>query len=332
MNNKRYKLWVFIGCLFAFSVIALGAYTRLSDAGLGCPDWPGCYGFLTVPKENHEVIDAMNAFPGQTFESEKAWKEMIHRYFAGGFGVFILFIGIWSMMRRRHQIVPVKLPLLLLVLVCFQALLGMLTVTMQLQPVIVMGHLLGGFSLLTLLFLLYLRITCERIPGGDSGAKPFFTLSVMMLLMVVLQIALGGWLAANYSASHCIDLPLCGEQTFTRFSLREVFQLPAENVNYEYGVLSADARMSIHFLHRVWALVVTLFLLVAGWRIFSNCYSSRIKQAVMQVWLILLLQLSLGFGLVYFSFPLLLALSHNLVAALLLLSVTRLAYLIGSKS
>ncbi len=331
MENKKYNLLVVFSCFFAFAVIALGAYTRLSDAGLGCPDWPGCYGFLTVPQTNLEVASAQSQFPGLEVEIGKAWKEMIHRYFAGTLGLIILAISVWSLMRRRVRIVPVKLPVLLSFLVLFQAVLGMLTVTMQLQPLIVMGHLLGGFSIFALLYLLYIRLTYSSIPGGDEGAKPYLSWAYIGLGLVVIQIALGGWLAANYSASHCIDLPLCGNETFSRYSFWQVFQLPHAAQTYEYGVLSADARMSIHFTHRLWGVVTAIGLVLIGIKLIKNCYSRVIKNAVYIVWLLLVCQVMLGLMVVFFEFPLLMALSHNLVAALLMLSVVRLVYLIKYK-
>lgn len=328
---KNYKKLVLVSCLFALLVVALGAYTRLSDAGLGCPDWPGCYGFLTVPKKAEDIAKANAAFPTLDVEHGKAWKEMIHRYVAGTLGLLILAIFIRSVMIRRHRLTPVKLPLILCLLVLFQAFLGMLTVTMQLQPMIVMGHLLGGFSIISCLYLLYLRLRTRPIIGGDAGAKPYSFVALIMLLLVISQIALGGWLAANYSASHCIDLPLCGANTFERFSFWEVFQLPHEQETYEYGVLSAEARMSIHLLHRIWAIVTAVVLIVGGIKILSSSYSSTIKSAIYWVWAFLVCQILLGVTLVWLSFPLFVALAHNLVALCLLLSVVRLTYLIKTK-
>ena len=152
------RAFVKFSIILTLCVIIMGAYTRLTDAGLGCPDWPGCYGFLTVPTQAEQVAQAQQLFPDAPLENQKAWNEMIHRYIAGILGIVILIIAIWSLLRVRHNPAqPVKLPLFLLVLVTFQAALGMWTVTMNLQPFIVMGHLLGGFSTLCLLYLLSLR-------------------------------------------------------------------------------------------------------------------------------------------------------------------------------
>lgn len=328
---NRYHKIVLFSCIFAFIVVGLGAYTRLSDSGLGCPDWPGCYGFLTVPSSDADMMKVESLFPSSEVDKGKAWKEMIHRYFAGALGLLILLIALMAIKQRRKRLVPVKLPLIVLALVVFQATLGMLTVTMNLQPLIVMGHLLGGFSILSLLFLLYIRLTSKRIPGGDPGAKPYYKYAILALVLVVSQIALGGWLAANYAASHCIDFPLCGADTLTRFSFLDIFQLPDGYASYEFGVLSADARMSIHLMHRLWAVVTSIVLAWVGIKILAHCYSKTIKNAVYQMWAVLLCQVLLGVGLILMSIPLNVALIHNMTAVLLLLSCVRLAYLLKSK-
>ncbi|MDP4982682.1 COX15/CtaA family protein [Pseudoalteromonas tunicata] len=325
---KKYKNLVLICCFFSICVVGLGAYTRLSDAGLGCPDWPGCYGFLTVPHhEIHSEVLSEN-FPGMVLETAKAWKEMIHRYFAGALGVLILVIAIGALLLNKRNIVPTRLPWFLVVLVIFQAALGMLTVTMQLQPLIVMGHLLGGFAIFSLTGLLYLRLCSKPIPGGDEGARPHYYAAILALIVLLVQIALGGWLAANYAASHCADFPLCGPESMQHFSLWEVFQLPMSQSNYEYGVLSYEARMSIHLLHRFWAAITTIIILWALYRIWIHSYSSKIKQCVLTVLCALIAQLTLGVVLVLLQFPISVALAHNLMAAALLLSVIRLSYYI----
>jgi cytochrome c oxidase assembly protein subunit 15 len=327
---KNYKNWVLLTGLFALVVVALGAYTRLSDAGLGCPDWPGCYGFLTVPKHEADIALATQSYPDMVFEKAKAWKEMVHRYFAGTLGLMILALFIVAFLKRQFPTTPLKLTSLLLLLVVFQAALGMWTVTMNLQPLIVMGHLLGGFSILSLITLLYLRLTAKPIMGGDAGAKRYYGLSLIALIVLVLQIALGGWLAANYAAPHCNGLPLCDYAQ--PFSLRSVFQLPLEHSNYEFGVLSQQARMSIHLLHRIWALVTCIVLALIMWKIYSHAYSQKIKSCVIAVLVTLFCQISLGLILVHWHFPLGVALAHNLMAAILLLSMVRLCYYLKSRT
>ncbi|HCV03147.1 heme A synthase [Pseudoalteromonas sp. MEBiC 03607] len=321
---KNYKYLVLITVFFSILVVGLGAYTRLSDAGLGCPDWPGCYGFLTVPKHETALLHVEQNYPDMMFEAAKAWKEMIHRYFAGALGLLILALFVFAWLKRQYPNTPVKLPLALLLLVIFQAALGMWTVTMNLQPLVVMGHLLGGFSILSLLFLLYLRLTTKPIAGGDAGARPYYRLALVGLVVLVLQIALGGWLAANYAAPHCNGLPLCSYGQ--PFSLKSVFQLPLEHSTYEYGVLSQQARMSIHLLHRIWALVTCVVLALIMWRIYSQSFSRKIKHCTVTVLVALLCQICLGLAVVHWHFPLSVALAHNLMAALLLLSMVRLCF------
>lgn len=321
---KNYKYLVLITVFFSILVVGLGAYTRLSDAGLGCPDWPGCYGFLTVPKHETALLHVEQNYPDMMFEAAKAWKEMIHRYFAGALGLLILALFVFAWLKRQYPNTPVKLPLALLLLVVFQAVLGMWTVTMNLQPLVVMGHLLGGFSILSLLFLLYLRLKTDPVASSDSGAKPYYQLALVGLVVLILQIALGGWLAANYAAPHCNGLPLCSYGQ--PFSLKSVFQLPLEHSTYEYGVLSQQARMSIHLLHRIWALVTCVVLALIMWRIYSRCYSRKIKHCTVTVLIALLCQICLGLAVVHWHFPLSVALAHNLMAALLLLSMVRLCF------
>ena len=327
---KNYKRIVLCTGLLALLVVALGAYTRLSDAGLGCPDWPGCYGFLTVPKHNSDIALAVQSYPDLMFEKAKAWKEMIHRYFAGVLGILILGVFALAFYKRHDSNIPIKLPLLLLLLVVFQAALGMWTVTMNLQPLIVMGHLLGGFSLLSLIMLLYLRLKAKPIIGGDAGAKRYFGLSLIALGVLIIQIALGGWLAANYAAPHCNGLPLCNYSQ--PFSLSSVFQLPLEHSNYEFGVLSQQARMSIHLLHRIWALVTCAVLIFVMWKIHHSAYSKKIKRCTVAVFIALLSQISLGLILVHWHFPLAVALAHNLMAAILLLSMVRVCYYLKARA
>lgn len=327
--TKNYKRLVLSTVLLAVIVVGLGAYTRLSDAGLGCPDWPGCYGFLTVPDKAHEIAAAQQSFPGLEVHQGKAMKEMVHRYFAGTLGLLILAIAVNALRNAKMPQVPLRLPVVLLLLVIFQAMLGMWTVTMNLQPLIVMGHLLGGFSIASLLWLLYLRSHTKPVFGGDAGAKALQGWSMAALCMVIIQIALGGWLAANYAAAHCVGFPMC--EGSEAFSLAKVFHLPMEHANYEYGVLSYDSRMSIHLLHRFGALMTLLVVSIAMFKVFKGAYSSTIKNATLAVVAALIAQVCIGIALVYMQIPLMVALAHNLMALLLLLTLVRVCYLQKTK-
>ncbi|RCU51117.1 MULTISPECIES: COX15/CtaA family protein [Corallincola] len=308
------KALAIVSTLLALVVISLGAYTRLTDAGLGCPDWPGCYGHLTVPAQE-QAEQLQIAFPERPLEPEKAWNEMIHRYVAGGLGLLVLAMAILAWKQRDG---PVGLPSLLLLLVIFQAALGMWTVTMNLMPVVVLAHLLGGFATFCLLLLLVVRLLPLRIPGGDAELRRFSGLSLAVLLALVLQIVLGGWTSTNYAALACTELPFCENGWLARldFSAFQLWQPGHEN--YEFGVLDYAGRMTIHVVHRLWAIVVLGMLLWFSWRLF-NCASSRFfRRTALALVGLLLLQVGLGISNVVLSLPLPVAVAHNVVAACLL--------------
>ncbi|WP_105166884.1 COX15/CtaA family protein [Pseudoalteromonas sp. T1lg23B] len=331
--NKGYKLLILAACTLALLVVSLGAYTRLSNAGLGCPDWPGCYGFLTVPNESHELSVVEQNFPNAQVEPKKAWIEMIHRYFASLLGLLIVVLCAIAFRQRRNKstqqaVVPFKHSLLLMVMVLFQGMLGMWTVTMNLQPFVVMGHLLGGFTILALLVLMYLRVHQSSNIAVASNAGHFLW-AIAALVVLVIQIALGGWVAANYAAPHCTGLPVCSN--IELFSIESLFHLPVGQSNYEFGVLPFETRLSIHFIHRLWAMVTALTIVWVGWKIYRAETSSKIKNAVVLVCCVLFAQLFLGGLIVHLQFPLLLTLFHNVMAALLLLSMVRLCFLLAAK-
>lgn len=318
------KLVVF-SLFLAVLVIVLGAYTRLTDAGLGCPDWPGCYGNLTVPTTEGKVLAANEAYPDRPVEAAKAWNEMIHRYFAGALGLCILAIAVIGL-RNRRQGAPVKLPLLLLGLVIFQAALGMWTVTLNLLPVVVMGHLLGGFSVLSCLFLLYLKL--KRGPAQPAGVatenkarSPIITLAAIGLVVLVGQIALGGWTSANYAALACTEMPICEQGWQQRLDFAGAYSVP-EADNYEYGAHDYDERMTMHIVHRAGALITCLYLLFVAFYCLRNSALSRsVKRGAMVMLAILSLQVGLGISNVVLSLPLFIAVAHNAVAAALLLTL-----------
>lgn len=320
---------VFISILLALVVIVLGAYTRLTDAGLGCPDWPGCYGYLSVPVEQEQITQAEQAFPERPVEQHKAWNEMIHRYFAGALGLVILWIFILSLRQKQHNS-PVKLPFLLLCLVIFQAALGMWTVTMNLMPLVVMGHLLGGFSVLSCLFLLYLRMTPYRIPGGDARLRLFGKYAILGIVILVGQIALGGWTSSNYAALVCTELPFCEGNWYQKLDFVGAFSIP-EAHNYEFGVHNYEARMTMHILHRLGALVTFIFLSWFALKLYISAASSLLKGLAVLLIITLGVQVLLGVSNVVFSLPLAVAVLHNAVAACLLLVMIMISYTLFRK-
>lgn len=312
-----YRRLIAAAVALAFAVIALGAYVRLSDAGLGCPDWPGCYGHLLgVPDEMHEQATANRAFPERPVETGKAWKEMVHRYFAGTLGLLILGVCLlaWRGEQRRRQ-APV-LPTLLLGIVALQAALGMWTVTLLLKPVIVTLHLLGGMTTLALLVALALR---EAAPAHAAIGGGLPRLAGLALLAVFVQIALGGWVSSNYAALACTDFPTCQGDWHPPMDFSHGFAVFRELGQTAHGELLPFAALTaIHWTHRLGALAVTLLvgaLALALWR--TGGHPSW------RHWSLLLagalsLQVGLGIANVLLSLPLPLALAHNLGAALLL--------------
>lgn len=321
-----------VSLIFCFVVIVLGAFTRLTDAGLGCPDWPGCYGFLTVPASESGVSSAKLAYPDAPLDTQKAWNEMIHRYAAGTLGLLVLAIAVVALRRHKsepHK--PLKLPLFLLAMIIFQAMLGMWTVTMMLQPVIVMGHLLGGFTTFSLLYLLYLRETPYHVPGGDLELRRFRSLAALSLVVIIVQIALGGWVAANYAAVACTELPICEGDWVSQFDLGGAFSLPKAST-YEFGVHSYSERMTMHVLHRLGAVVATVvtgFLLL---KLYRHAMSAAFRRIAFIITLLLIVQVLLGISNVVFSLPLAVAVAHNAVGALLLLSLVGLNYNLSRKA
>ncbi len=313
------KRLVSFAIVLAMVVIVLGAYTRLTDAGLGCPDWPGCYGFLQVPQDHHAEI-AASRFPERPLEPHKARNEMVHRYFAGTLGLVIAGIFLLSWWQQRKVRL---LPTALLLLVVFQAALGMWTVTLNLFPLVVMGHLLGGFTLLTLLWLYrrQLRPTDSSAAVVPSRLRRAGTLACAMLAG---QIALGGWTSANYAALACVELPFCHSGWTSQLRAAEAFDLHLGHDNYEFGVMSKEARQTIHVSHRLGAI---LTLLVVGffawqlWRFSRNLPASEAqlhKRQAQLVLLLLLLQFCLGVLNIWWLLPLPNAVAHNFVAANLL--------------
>ncbi|MBA6224318.1 MULTISPECIES: heme A synthase [unclassified Colwellia] len=331
-SSSDLRKLVFVSILLAIVVVSLGAYARLTHAGLGCPDWPGCYGLVEVPKTSAQIMAAEQAFPERPVEPEKAWNEMIHRYFAGALGLLILIIALMSL-KRRAQRGPLGLPILLLIVVTFQAALGMWTVTMKLMPVVVMGHLLGGFTTLCLLLLLYLRLSDFRVPGGDIGLKKYFKFAVIGIFILVAQIGLGGWTSSNYAALTCAELPICQAGWVEQMNFEHAFDLiPPEKESYEFGHLDHASRLTIHVMHRLGAIVTTLYLFWLAIRIYRKAQAPFFKNAALSLGFILSVQVGLGISNVWFSLPLNVAVSHNVVAAMLMMSLITMTYSLKRKT
>ena len=313
MVNARIRKLAGFGVIFALLVVSVGAYTRLADAGLGCPDWPGCYGFLTVPDQANEISTAEARYPDAPVEIAKAWWEMGHRYIAGALLLLVASILIMAYRAREDEDTPLKLAAVLMIVILWQAAFGAWTVTLKLWPQVVTGHLIGGFTTLSLMWLLFLR------QGGLSGLvsalpRPNW-LAKIAFAAVVVQIILGGWVSSNYAALACYDFPSCDGTYMPDVDLRQGFNIfQSVGPNYLGGLMTNEARMAIHWVHRIGAIVV---LLVVGGLFFQT-----VKQAPVIGYALLaalLTQITLGILNVVWVLPLLNATAHNTVGALLLL-------------
>lgn len=290
-----------ITMLLTFIVIILGAYTRLKDAGLGCPDWPGCYGKIFAPLET------------------KAWIEMIHRYVAGTLSILILYLAVQGI---RLRTVRPKLWLLtsaLFCLVIFQALLGMWTVTLKLNPLVVMGHLLGGFAILVLLWCTYLSVksvnTSSQVANNYKYLRIF---TVICLTALSIQIALGGWTSANYAALVCADFPTCQGQIWPPMDWNLAFAWP--------GVaLENTPRVTIQMAHRIGALITTI--LCGGLAlILLQIKTNKLKLLGILLLMLLGSQVVLGISNVLAGLPVAVSLAHSAMAVMLLLCLTYIFY------
>lgn len=328
-----YKMLALAAFLLAFVVVGLGAYTRLVHAGLGCPDWPGCYGHLTWPTSQQEISAAEAKFPETPVELDKTWPEMVHRYFAGTLGLLVLAIVTVSVLNKKSNAKskqPIKLPFLILAIVIVQAAFGMWTVTLKLWPQVVTLHLLGGFTTLALLGLLNIKLNQERLfkhfsnyPASDLPQRPnvkiIKRLSIICLLLVVTQISLGGWTAANYAALPCHDFPTCQGTLWPTMDFKSGFNVTQTiGPNYLGGQLDGPSRTAIHVSHRIGAGLVFLFCIPLIILLYRQPF---LKSSAVILLSALTIQIALGISNVVFITPLPVAILHNLFGVILLLSL-----------
>jgi len=318
-NAFRYfKGLVLVATLLALCVVSLGAYVRLTDAGLGCPDWPGCYGTLTVPQSEAAILQAQTTYPDSAVEVGKAWREMAHRYLAGTLGLLVLAIFVLGWKARNEIKSSPYTSSFLLLLIGFQAMLGMWTVTMLLKPAIVSGHLLGGMSTLAVLSWLAHRhwgyysdsiVTCQRLRLAIRFA----------LVLLFMQIFLGGWTSTNYAALACTDFPTCHGAWLPNMDFKDAFHMVRElGLSKDGSALSLASLTAIQWTHRVGALVSFIYLGALG--------LTTLKYWQLKRWSVLLLsalitQIALGISNLVLHLPLVLAVAHNFTAALLVIIV-----------
>ncbi|MBD8575298.1 COX15/CtaA family protein [Pseudomonas syringae] len=321
MRRYGYRLALFATAL-ALLVVLLGAWTRLTHAGLGCPDWPGCYGLLTVPTGEVQRAQAALDFPHAPLHPDKGWNEMIHRYGAGLLGLIISVLA-WQAWCQRHQArQPLVLALLLVALVCAQALFGMWTVTLRLWPPVVTVHLLGGLATLSLLLVLTLRLS-GTAPPAVCPTVTVRRLAWLAVAFVVGQIVLGGWVSTHYAAMACPDLPTCQGQWWPATDFASAFLWhPPIGPDYLGGLHGSEARTAIHMAHRLGALLVSLVVLALCWQLKRAGW----YRLALLLGAALLLQVALGLGNVLAQVPPWLALAHSAGAALLLQVMTLVHY------
>jgi len=350
-----------LAAVFAFGVVMFGAFVRLSNAGLSCPDWPTCYGKATWPQHSHEIAQANEAFPDRPYETHKAWREQVHRFLAGTLGMLVFAlalvaswrrpwaryavivsailaaVGVSMYMRGEHAVssivsaFAIGLPLLAALrlgrpgawrisvlafgVIIFQAMLGMWTVTLLLKPIVVMGHLLGGIT--TFALLAYAALRFAGVSARDDAYADLRRFVTVGIVLLVAQIALGGWTSANYAALACgTDFPTCLGQWIPPTDFKEGFVLwRGVGVNYEGGVLDMAARSAIQVAHRIGALVVFCYL---AW-LAQRATRRGLRGFGLAIAVVLVAQVLLGISNVHFGLPLPVATAHNGVAALLLL-------------
>ena len=322
-----YRKLVLAAACLTYLVVVYGAFVRLSDAGLSCPDWPGCYGQVAVPQSAAVLGTAQLKFPNRPLDGTKAWIEMIHRYLAGTLGLLILAIAIYAWRRRFELRQSPALPLFLLGLIIAQALLGRWTVTLLLKPAVVLLHLLGGMA--TLALLCWLAGRQYEPPLADTArAKKFGIWAALGLVLLALQIALGGWVSANYAALACTDFPLCHGKLMPEMDFANAFHFFRElGMTSQGDPLSNTALNAIHWIHRIGALVVFAYL---GWFALGAITDRVLRAYGVLLLVVLILQVAVGIANVVFSLPLPLAVGHNAGAALLLITVVVLNFKIQS--
>lgn len=307
----------------ALVVVVLGAYVRLTDAGLGCPDWPGCYGRWTPPA----AAELEGAAARADASTGKARREMAHRYAAGLLAIAIAALFAMAGYRRDRP----GLPAALTGLVILQALLGMWTVTWQLKPVVVVAHLLGGLATLGMLVWLVLRANGYSGPPQPPG-RGIRAAALAGLAVLIAQIALGGWTSANYAAVACLDFPTCQGRWWPEMDFREAFTLwRGLGVSYEGGVLDHDARLAIHVSHRLGAVLAGTYLLVLGALLTAARGASRMRRVGGALLIAVLAQIALGIGTVTTGRPLALAVAHNAGAAVLVAVLVTVNYLLWTR-
>ncbi|MGE0031795.1 MAG: heme A synthase [Steroidobacteraceae bacterium] len=326
MQSTRGLVWfrraALLAAILCAIVVVVGAWVRLTNAGLGCPDWPGCYGHIHPAQLVDRVAEINADNPERPFDYQKALNEMVHRYIVGALGILVLALAALSVWNRRDPAQPRVLPWVIVVLLVLQALLGMWTVTLLLKPLIVTLHLLGGLATLALLWWLALPPERRELKAAE---RPVRRLAIAAFAVLVAQIALGGWTSTNYAAAACADFPSCHGKWWPDMDFKNGFVLwRGLGIDYEGGVLDTPARVAIHYSHRLGAYLtglVLLLLVLGAWR---RAQTALTRGAATAVLVAVALQILIGMNLIWQGWPLWLGTSHNAGAALLVLAMVAL--------
>jgi heme a synthase len=315
--SKRLRTLTLLTVFLTFDLTLFGAFTRLTDSGLGCPDWPGCYGMASPIGAKAQISAEQAAMPTGPVTHSKAWIEMIHRYFASGVGALILVLAVTSWMQRKSVSVSPWWPIATLVWVCIQGAFGALTVTMKLFPAIVTMHLMGAMILLALL-----QIQAVKY---EQGSRDFAVTQVTRIALIsgfvllLWQIALGGWVSTNYAVLACTEFPKCQGAWVPPMDMKQGFEIWRELGQTGQGnTIALPALTAIHVVHRMFAFLVFGVLGYAAWLLYQQ------GQKHSAAWMagLLLWQLMTGLSNVVLGWPLMAAVSHTGGAAGLVLVCT----------
>ena len=318
MNILTTKVLSILGVFLAFIVIGLGAWTRLADAGLGCPDWPGCYGFITFPTTSQEIEMAEQLYPDSPVEIDKIIPEVVHRYFAASLGLLAIFLLFISIKEKKHILTSS----LLLAIIIGQGIFGYLTVSLKLHPLIVTTHLFGAMITTSIFLVIFLRSL--KFQQNFEILKANRHLIMIGFVLIIFQIFLGAWTSTNYAARACLDLPYCQGELIPNTNFKEAFNLfQTIGPNYLFGQMSNEARVAIHITHRIGAIVVFLYSLFLIFKLKSK----ETLPVLGAFGAILFLQVFLGINNVLSHLPLWNAVAHNIFGVMLFLCMIVIMYL-----
>jgi len=326
-DANKYRKLTWITLFLTFDLIMFGSFTRLTDSGLGCPDWPGCYGQANPVQAHADIRAAEALMPTGPVTVAKAWIEMIHRYIAMAVGVLIIALMVvawrkWLKSSRKLLNFAPALPTALLLLVCLQGAFGAWTVTMKLQPIIVTIHLLLGLTMLGLLAILASRHTLQTAVA--ASARTVFFPAVVALVLLVIQIILGGWVSTNYAVLACTDFPLCHGMLVPPMDFGHGFTLWRELGKTSSGdLLPVEALTAIHWVHRNFAFIVIAYI---AWLAHKAYKTEGLRKTGKWILIALAVQFASGVSTIFLSWPIVIAILHNGGAALLVLLLVLLIY------